>query len=149
MNIAEILPLEAVLPDLQADTQETVLAELVAPLIALHPELNRHDLMHTLCERERMGSTAVGEGVAIPHGKVAGLEVTLLVVGRSRDGILFHAPDNKPCHIFFLILTPEHGAGQHLRLLAQIVRRAKEPVFRSEILLAENREQIRQAVIAP
>jgi PTS system nitrogen regulatory IIA component len=149
MNIAEILPLEAVLPDLRADTQETVLAELIAPLIVLHPELTPHDLMHTLCERERMGSTAVGEGIAIPHGKIADLEAMLLVVGRSHDGVLFHAPDNKPCHIFFLILTPEHGAGQYLRLLAQIVRRAKEPVFRSEILLAENREQIRLAVIAP
>jgi PTS system nitrogen regulatory IIA component len=149
MNIAEILPLEAVLPDLQADTQEAALAELIAPLIALYPELNGHDLMHTLCERERMGSTAVGEGIAIPHGKVVGLEALLLVVGRSRDGIPFHAPDKKPCHIFFLILTPEHRAGQHLRLLAQIARRAKEPVFRSKILLAKSREEIRQAVIAP
>ena len=149
MNIAELLPLEAVLPELQADTQKGVLAELIAPLLGMHPELNRHDLMVTLCERERVGSTTVGEGIAIPHGKIAGLDSLLLVVGRSREGVQFHAPDNKPCHIFFLILTPEHCAGQYLRLLAQIVRRAKEPVFRAAILLAENRQQIRQAVIAP
>ena len=149
MNIAEILPLEAVLPDLQADTRRAVLAELLAPLVTLHPELQHHNLIETLCERERMGSTAVGEGVAIPHGKMPLLDSVLLVVGRSRQGIDFGAQDNEPCHIFFLILAPEHGAGRHLRLLAQLARRAKDPVFRSEILMAEGREQIRQAVITP
>lgn len=149
MNIAAILPLNAVLPDLQADTQVAVLAELVAPLVESCPGLARRDLVHTLCAREKMGSTAVGDGIAIPHGKVAGLDAVLLAVGRSHKGIAFNAPDKKPCHIFFLILAPEHGAGQHLRLLAQIARRAKDPVFRSGILLANDQEQLRQAITAP
>ena len=149
MNIDEILPLEAVLPELQAATQQEVLAELVAPLMAAHPEFDRHALMHTLCEREKMGTTAVGDGVAIPHGKVAGLDSVLFVVGRSHNGVAFNAPDGKACHIFFLILAPEREAGQHLRFLAQIARRAKDPVFRSEILLAGSREQLRQVLVAP
>lgn len=149
MNLVEILPEEAVLPELKAETQADVLAELVAPLLELHPELKRFDLVTALCEREKMGTTAVGDGVAIPHGKVLGLTSVALVVGRSRRGIDFFAPDKEPCHIFFLILAPEQGAGQHLRLLAQIARRAKDSVFRSEILLAESRKQLWQILTAP
>ena len=149
LKIADILPLEAVLPDLQAQTQDAVLAELAAPLVALHPELKRHDLVHTLCEREKMGSTAVGDGVAIPHGKVPDLETVILAVGRSHKGVEFAAPDHAPCHLFFLILAPEQGAGQHLRLLAQIARRAKDSVFRSEMLLADNQKQLWQTITAP
>lgn len=149
MNLADLLPDTAVLPDMQAETQEAALTELAAPLLALHPELAGEDVVSILCERERLGSTAVGEGVAIPHGKIPGLDSVALAVGRSRKGLDFGAPDKALCHIFFLILAPEHGAGQHLRLLAQIARRAKDPVFRSEALLAESREQFLQAIIAP
>ena len=149
MNMSDILSVDAILPDLQAETQDAVLAELAAPLLTQHPELERYDVVKTLCDREKMGSTAVGDGVAIPHGKIPGLTSVALAVGRSRKGIDFHAPDKAPCHLFFLILAPESGAGQHLRLLAQIARRAKDPVFRSEMLLSENRGQLWQTLTAP
>lgn len=150
MNIAEYLAEEAVLPNLDARTGEEVLAELTAPLHPLHPELDGLDLVRILRERENLGSTAVGDGVAIPHGKVPDLSAPALAVGLSKEGIDFAAPDGKPCHIFFLILTPAADAAwQHLRLLAQIARRAKDPIFRSEVLLAKNRDQLRLALIAP
>lgn len=149
MNLAEILSQDAVLPKLEARTREAVLEELTRPLLAQHPELAGFDVVHTLCERENMGSTAVGDGVAIPHGKVPGLQHVALAVGRSLEGVDFNAPDKKLCHIFYLILAPVTEAGQHLRLLAQIARRAKDPVFRSEVLLAENRAQLWQTLTAP
>lgn len=149
MNIAEYLPEEAVLPELDARTSDAVLAELAAPLQPLHPELGDFDLVRVLREREELGSTAVGDGVAIPHGKVPGLQSLVLAMGRSKDGIEFSAPDGKPCRLFFLILSPESGAGQHLRLLAQIARKVKDPIFRSELLLAKNRYQLHQALTAP
>jgi PTS system nitrogen regulatory IIA component len=149
MIIADILPQEAVLPELASDNQGAVLTELVAPLVALHPELARFDIVRTLWEREKIGSTAVGNGVAIPHGKVPSLTSIALAVGRSHEGIDFGAPDNELCHIFFLILAPEQEVGHHLRLLAQIARRAKDPVFRTEVLLAETREQLWQILTAP
>lgn len=149
MNLADILPQEAVLPELESQNREAVLWELARPLLALYPELVGSDIVKALCERENMGSTAVGEGVAIPHGKVPGLRHLALAVGRSRAGIDFNAPDNELCHIFYLILSPEAGAGHHLRLLAQIARRAKDPVFRSEVLLAESRTQLWQTLTAP
>ena len=149
MNIIDFLPQEAVLPELAAGTKEEVLAELVAPLLVLHPELQHSDIVQVLCEREAMGSTAVGEGVAIPHGKVNCISSLLLAVGRSPAGVDFDAPDKQLCHMFFLILVPEKGAGQHLRLLAQIAKRAKDPLFRSEVLLATDRKQLWQILVAP
>ncbi len=133
---------------MRAATREDVLTELVEPLVAARPWLDRHALVDSLREREHMGSTAMGNGVAIPHGKAAGLESALLVFGRSREGVAFSSSE-KDCHIFFLILAPEEEAGQHLRLLAQIARRAKDPVFRSEVLLAGNREQLWRVLVAP
>lgn len=149
MNLADILSQEAVLPDMEAQNREEALEELTRPLLALHPALAGFDIVHALCEREHMGSTAVGEGVAIPHGKVPGLQSLALAVGRSLAGIDFNAPDKKTCHLFFLILAPESGAGQHLKLLAQIARRARDPVFRSEALLAKNRAQLWRTLTAP
>lgn len=149
MNIGEILSQDAVLPDLKAETKIGVLDELVAPLRVLHPELQAVDVVSILSQRESLGSTAVGDGVAIPHGKIPELSQLCLSVGRSLKGIDFSAPDGQPCHIFFLILMEEQGAGQHLRLLAQIARRAKEPVFRRKVYLAETAGQLWQAIVAP
>lgn len=149
MNIAEMLPVDAVVPDLKAKTPNGVFEELLVPLERAHPGLLHDQLVETLCAREKMGSTAVGDGVAIPHGKVPGLEHVLLAVGRSLEGIDFGAPDKQLCHIFFLILAPEQGAGAHLKLLAQIARRAKDSVFRSEVMLADDSAQIMHALTAP
>lgn len=149
MNISEILSRDAVLAELTAETKTELLAELAAPLVVLHPELRSVDVVSILCEREELGSTAVGEGVAIPHGKVPALSHLALAVGRSQAGIDFSAPDHQLCHLFFLILAPENGAGQHLRLLAQILRRAKDPVFREEVSLADNAAQLWQVLAAP
>ena len=149
MNIGELLLQGTVLDNLKATTRTELLVELAAPLPALYPELQSVDVVSILQQREELGSTAVGEGVAIPHGKIPSLSRLALAVGRSHAGVDFLAPDNKPCTIFFLILTPVAEAGQHLRLLAQIARRAKEPVFRREVRLAEDAVQLRQVLSAP
>ena len=149
MIITEYLKKEAVLPHLQAITRKDVMAEMVLPLIHLQPILANYDVVSALCEREGLGTTAVGEGVAIPHCKVPVASNLTLAVGKSTVGVDFDAPDKELCHIFFLILAPENMAGQHLRLLAHIARRVKDSVFRSEILLSQSREQMWQTVIAP
>lgn len=149
MIITEYLNKEAVLPHLLAKTRNDVMAEMVMPLVHLQPALADYDVVAALCERERLGSTAVGEGVAIPHCKVPVASKLALAVGKSTAGIDFNAPDKELCRIFFLILAPDNMAGQHLRLLAHIARRVKDSVFRSEILLSQSREQMWQTVIAP
>ena len=74
---------------------------------------------------EVITTTGIGDGVAIPHGKIGGIGSLLLAVGRSREGIDFEALDQRPCHVFFLVLAPEQAAGQHLRLLAHVSRLLK------------------------
>ena len=148
MDLTALLPSDCVLPRISARTKEEILGELTMPLVRRHG-LRAEELLQALLAREALGSTAVGEGVAIPHSKISRLDSLVLVVGRSLEGIDFCAPDNQLCRLFFLILTPENGAGQYLRLLAQIARRAKDSAFRSSLLLAPDGAVLRQAFIAP
>ncbi|HQC23908.1 MAG TPA: PTS sugar transporter subunit IIA, partial [Syntrophales bacterium] len=95
-----------------------------------------------LLEREKLGSTGIGDGIAIPHGKLKGLERLVISFGRSRQGVDFDAIDGKPVHIFFLLMAPESSTGQHLKALAKISRMLKDPGFRSDLMAAENAEEI-------
>lgn len=144
MKLAEYLENDLILPKLNANTKEEVLAELVAPIIAKYPELDSAMLKEVLLEREQLGTTGIGDGIAIPHGKIDGIDSILLVVGRSLEGIDFDALDYKPCHIFFLVLAPEHVAGTHLRVLAQISKLLKDQEFRRAFLAAETQNDLRE-----
>jgi RNase adapter protein RapZ len=99
-----------------------------------HPELDVEKAYRVLLEREQLGSTGIGEGVAIPHGKMAELDRIILVVGRSTTGVDFAALDFRPCTIFFLVLAPEHVAGLHLRILAHVSRLLRDDAFRGAFL---------------
>lgn len=149
MELKDILPLEAVLPGLRSTSKDEVLTELAEALAGLNPGVSSETIVHVLHERESQGSTAVGEGVAIPHAKIPSLKRLALVVGRSPDGIDFDAPDGLPCRLFFLILAPLEGAGQYLLLLSQVARRARDADMRSEMLLAKSREELWQIITAP
>jgi PTS system nitrogen regulatory IIA component len=148
MNLAEILPQDAVVPDLRAATPQEVLRELLAPLLARRPALDAEKALTALWRREEMGSTAIG-CVAIPHCMVAGIDEMAMAVGRSMDGVAFGAPGQPPCYLFFLILAPERQTGRHLRVLAQVARRAKLPDFCAEALEAEDREALWRIITAP
>ena len=95
-----------------------------------------------LLEREKLGSTGIGDGIAIPHGKLKGLDRLVISFGRSRQGIDFDAIDGKPVHIFFLLMAPESSTGQHLKALAKISRMLKDPDFRSDLMAAKSAEEI-------
>lgn len=148
MDLAEFLTEGGMLPFMRAADKQEAVAELAAPL-AVRFGLDSGVLVGILMAREALGTTAVGDGVAVPHGKVPGLAAPALAVGRSPDGVDFEAPDGEPCRIFFLILAPEGGAGVHLKLLSQIARRAKDPDFRAELLAAPDASRMLQVVTAP
>ncbi len=131
MQLADYLDRELILPDLQTDSKPEVLRELLSPLREKAPHLDLDKAHEILLEREKLGSTGIGNGVAIPHGKVDEMEDIVLIVGRSSKGVDFGAQDGEPCTVFFLVLAPENIAGTHLRLLAQISRLLKDPAFRS------------------
>jgi PTS system nitrogen regulatory IIA component len=136
MNIEDILAEDVVLPALAARSKSEVLAELADALVARHPELDRDRLVQALEDRERLNSTALGDGVAIPHGKLSGLKRVFAIFGRSRDGVDFHSLDGKPTHLFFLLVAPEDSAGAHLKALARISRLLKDASFRTRLLEA-------------
>ena len=141
MRIVEFLRPEAIIANLAGTTAQAALAELCRPLSVAH-RLDSQRLLDTLLERERLGSTGIGEGVAIPHGKVAGLPALIASFGRAPQGVDFRAIDGKPTFLFFTLIAPENSAGAHLKALARISRIFKNPAFRDAILRAGTPEEI-------
>lgn len=140
---------DAVLADLQGANRDAVLAELAKPLLAdLSADLAR-EALRVLIDRERLGSTGIGEEVAIPHGKVPGFPEVRLALGLHRRGVDFGAVDAKPVKILFLLLAPEGvTVGTHLQLLARIARLVRRPQVRAELLAAEDSAGLLAAAIA-
>lgn len=148
MVLREFLSKDLLLPELRGRNKTEVLAEMVAALAQKLPALDAAAAFKVLKDRESLGSTGIGEGVAIPHGKLEGLEQIVLVVGRSVEGVDFDALDHRPCHIFFMVLAPEQVAGMHLRILASITRLLKDETFRSAFLSAGDTERFWDALTA-
>jgi len=137
MKIQDIVPPEAVVDGLRAETKEGVLRELSEAVCRRLPALSPARLTAILMDREGLGSTGIGEGVAIPHGKIPGIDRLIAVFGRSPAGVQFASLDGKPARLFFLILAPENSAGMHLKALARISRLLKDQRFRARLLEAE------------
>jgi PTS system nitrogen regulatory IIA component len=141
MKILEILKREAIIADLKATNKKGVLEELVVPVSAiagLEPEI----LVKVLLEREKLGSTGIGNGIGIPHGKLKELEEMVIGFGLSRKGVEFESIDGDPTHIFFVLMTPENSTGLHLKLLARISRILKNEPFRERLIKAADSEEI-------
>ena len=147
MKIAEFLSPQAVIPDLSATTKPGVLGELAGSLARAQPLLRPERLVEVLKERERLGSTGIGEGVAIPHGKLNGIGQLSACFGVSRRGVDFDAIDGKPTFLFFALIAPENSAGIHLKALARISRLFKNPRFRASILEATSAADIHALIV--
>ncbi|WP_242343069.1 PTS sugar transporter subunit IIA [Anaeromyxobacter terrae] len=141
MKIVEFLRPDAVIANLSGQTGQATLAELCRPLAAAY-KVDGQRLLETLLEREKLGSTGIGEGVAIPHGKVPGLPGLIAAFGRSTAGIDFRAIDGRPTHLFFTLFAPENSAGAHLKALARISRIFKNATFREALLRAGSADEI-------
>lgn len=144
MKILDIVSPGGVLGNLRAETKEGVLREMAEAAAAGVPSLSAQDLTSILMERESLGSTGIGDGVAIPHGKVPGLNRLVAVFGRSPTGVQFHSIDGKPAQLFFLIVAPEHSAGMHLKALARVSRLLKGARFRQDLLAARDVDDLRR-----
>ena len=136
MRISDILSEELVIPVLRSRTKHEVIEELAARVAANHPEVEVGRLTQALEDRERLNSTALGEGVAIPHGKLPTIDRVLAAFGRSPAGVDFQSVDGKPTHLFFLLVAPEGSAGAHLKALARVSRLLKDEAFRTRLLEA-------------
>ncbi|MDL2285111.1 PTS sugar transporter subunit IIA [Desulfovibrio sp. OttesenSCG-928-F07] len=131
MALQDYLKLENIIPDFNASTKEEALEALVAHAVKFCPALNAAATLEVLQERESLGSTGIGEGVAIPHGKVEGCDGITVVLARSLHGCDFNAVDGRKCHIFCMLLAPSKAAAIHLSVLAHFVRVFKTREFRT------------------
>ncbi len=141
MRICDVLQRETILTDMKANDKKEVLEELVDSVSRL-AGVDRKELVKVLIERERLGSTGIGGGIAIPHGKMRNLKSLILNVGVSRQGVNFESIDNRPARIFFLLLTPENSTSLHLKILARLSRMLKNDVFKEKLLKASSSNEI-------
>jgi len=141
MKILDALQKETIIDDLKSTDKKGVLTELVAP-VARIAGVNHENLMRVLMERERLGSTGIGGGIGIPHGKLKELDALYLGFGLCRKGADFESMDGRPTHIFFLLVTPENSTGLHLKMLARISRILKNETFKQRLMNAADRDEI-------
>lgn len=142
MRLSDYLRPELILSELAARGKREVLGELVEAIGAVDQSLDLTKARQVLLDRENLGTTGIGGGVAIPHGKIDGLCDIILVVGRSQGGVDFEALDGQPCHIFFMVLAPEQAAGMHLRILALISKLLKDEGFRRSVMAAAGHAEL-------
>lgn len=144
MKIMDFLNEEAVSADLKATNKEGVIRELVELLVKAGEVDNKskESLVKTLLAREALGSTGIGQGVGIPHGKYGGIKKLVASFGISQKGIDYDSLDGEPAYIFFLLIAPEDTAGPHLKALARISRFLKDKFFRESLRQTEDEKTI-------
>jgi PTS system nitrogen regulatory IIA component len=147
MRLSDILEEKNVIPDLKAKNKRGVLEELVDTIVSNDPSLDKSSLVKVLLERERLGSTGIGDGVAIPHGKFHGIKTPIVSFGRSRKGLDFETMDGEPAFLFFLLVAPENSASIHLKALAKIAKILKSSSFREALIKVPTKEELYRAII--
>jgi nitrogen PTS system EIIA component len=146
MKITDILVREGSILDLTSTLKDDLLSEMAGGLAAVEPGLGSDRLLEVLRARESLQSTGIGEGVAIPHGKISGLDRLVATFARSTVGVDFDSIDGQPTHLFFLLVVPEQSGGQHLKALARISRFFRDASFREKLLGADELDQIFRAI---
>ena len=144
MKIMDFLSKEAIITDIKATKKEDVIKELIDALINAGniDKRNRNKLIEALMARESLGSTAIGQGVAIPHGKCDYVEKLVAAFGISKKGVDFDSLDGDSAYIFFLLVAPMDSAGPHLKALARISRLLKDKYFRDSLRNCQDKDSI-------
>ncbi len=147
MKLGDIITENLVIPELQAEDKLQVLRELATHLAERVAGIDAQELLAVLLEREQLGSTGIGDGVAIPHGKLKGIQNIIILVGKSSRGVAFDSMDGKPVHLVFLLLAPENSAGVHLKALARLSRLLKNNGFRLKLMGITNAKDLYTSII--
>lgn len=142
MRIVDLIKPDLIVPALLAADKRGILEELAAHLAGRYPQIDRAQLARVLIEREALASTAIGENVAIPHGKLAAVGEIIACLGRAPAGVEFDAVDGNPTHLFFVLIAPESSTGAHLKALARISRVFKDAEFRRRLIAADTADRI-------
>ncbi len=142
MKLTDILIQDACIIDLEARTKKEALRELAERLTANIDELDTMELLDLLLEREKLGTTAMGDGIAIPHARIESIDRLVASFGRSRHGVDFDAIDGKLTQLFFLLVAPGKEGSAHLLTLAKLSRYLALPEFRTKLIDVESEEEL-------
>jgi len=142
IKILDLLSPSAIVPELKANTKKAVLEELVGILVKDNKVQSVDGAVQILMEREKLGSTGIGQGIAIPHAKSDQAKTVVAAFGLSKKGIAFDALDGDPVHIVFLLIAPPDAAATHLKALARISRMLKDKFFRQSLREAKSTEEL-------
>ncbi len=137
---------EWVIPDLQGTDKPSILKELSSVLVKPCQVTSVEELLQVLFDREKLGSTGIGEGIAIPHGRLKKLKKFFISFGRSLKGVDFDSIDRKPSQLFFLVMAPENSAVDNLKLLGRIVTLLKESSFKKRLMEAPSQKELFQII---
>jgi PTS system nitrogen regulatory IIA component len=148
MDLGDLLSPEAVFPSLRAKNKKQALQEIAQKAAAL-TGLDARDIFETLLQREKLGSTGVGRGIAIPHGRIAALPRIVSLFAKLEEPIDFEALDGEPVDLIFLLLAPEHAGADHLKALARISRLLREPATIEKLKAAKGRAALYSVLTEP
>lgn len=147
MRLSNIIKEKNVLLEMKAQKKDEALAELAAHLKKQKLINHEKEIIEKLLQREALGSTALGEGIAIPHCKAKGIKGPILTVGISRGGVNFEAPDGRPVQVFFLLITSPDDPSLNLQILALIAQLVKKsPELKSRLLAAEDVREVMEII---
>jgi PTS system fructose-specific IIC component len=132
--LSDYLTESGILLDITGDSKSEILSKLVAILADMGAINNNAEIIKTLEEREKLKTTGIGSGIAIPHCKSSEVEKVHVVIGISREGVDFESLDQQPANFFFLLVAPENAGSEHLKVSAKIVRLVREDAVRTELL---------------
>jgi len=148
MDLGDLLAPEGIIPSLKAKSKKQALQEL-ASRAAEATGIDAREIFDTLLQRERLGSTGLGRGIAIPHVKFRSLKSIVCLFARLDEPIEFDSHDNEPVDLIFLLLAPEHASGDHLKALARISRLVREPATLERLRSAPSVDALRAVLTAP
>jgi nitrogen PTS system EIIA component len=148
MKILDFLCPDAVTGDLKAANKKELIEEMVALMVEAGAFEKKHKakIIDVLMARESLGSTAIGQGIAIPHGKTDCVDKLVAGLGVSKKGLDFDALDGEPAYIFFILAAPIDSAGPHLKALARVSRLLKDKYFRESLKAAKDTKEILELV---
>jgi PTS system nitrogen regulatory IIA component len=142
LNIRDVLDPERVLLRVPSGSKHEILSALVDAMASTHGDVDRRALVANLIERERTCTTAIADGIAIPHGRHAVGDQVVCTFGRSREGVDFDSVDGAPTKLIFLLVSPETNPTLHLRWLAHLAVLLRDPEFRAALLAAETADEV-------
>jgi PTS system nitrogen regulatory IIA component len=144
MKLADFLCKKAITVELQGTNKKEIIQELIGLLAdgEVIDKKSKNKIFDVIMAREQLGSTAIGQGVAIPHAKFEGVDNLTASLGISKNGVDFDSLDGEPAYIFFLLVAPADSAGPHLKALARISRLLKDKFFRDSLRAAENTKAV-------